>query len=315
MTIEQIIQWIDGYTEIYITGHIHPDGDCVGAAIGLRELLLAHGIKAKILLENPPEVYSFLNGYEEIIQQNPEQVEVLFVVDCNDQGRFTPFLDSYNRARVVINIDHHELAKGYISDKHWVEPEKSSTSEMIYDLFGEETVISKAAADALYTGIIFDTGGFMHSNTQESTMIAAGRLMRAGADFNFIMKRLFHRQTVNKLMAKKIALQNLCFLGGDKIAATMISYQEMQENHLSKEDTEDVVHMLAQLEEIEAAVFAAEFSKGNYKLSFRSKRHLDVCEVAGAFGGGGHKKAAGASSDLPAGELFRQIEKEIISRL
>lgn len=314
MTIKQIKEWVKDYKNIYITGHVHPDGDCIGAALGLKGLLADHGIEATIMLETPPEVYSFLSHYDEIITENPAEVDVLFVVDCNDKSRFTPFLESYEKAKVVINIDHHEYPKYFITENRWIKPSASSTSEMIYDLF-EGKEIRPEIAEALYTGIIFDTGGFMHSNTHESTMQAAGKLMATGINFGFIMKRLFHRQTVKKLMAKKIALDNLIFLGKEKIALTHISYQELKKYDLSKEDTEDVVHLVAQLEDIESAVFIAEFTEGEYKLSFRSKRNLDVCQVAKAFHGGGHIKAAGASSTLPLPELIQKIEKEILERL
>lgn len=315
MTISQILEWIDGYQHIYITGHVHPDGDCIGAALGLQGLLALHGVSSKVMLENPPEVYSFLSGYSEIVQTNPEQVDVLFVVDCNDFPRFEPFKESYDKAKVVINIDHHEQPKAFITDKHWVSPSESSTSEMIYKLFPKELSIPKEVAEALYTGIIFDTGGFMHSNTQNSTMQAAGNLMDCGINFGAIMKRLFHRQTVKKLKAKRLALDNFGFLGDNKIAYTYMTAEEMEHVGISKEDTEDIVHMLAQLEDIEAAVFIAEFEPGVYKLSFRSKKELNVCEVAKAFGGGGHIKAAGASSTLGLKDLLKQIEKEITSRL
>ncbi len=316
MTIEQIKNWIGGYSEIYITGHVHPDGDCIGAALGLQELLAAHGIAAKVMLESLPETYSFLKGFSAILTENPKTVEVLFVVDCNDKSRFLPFLPSYEQAKVVINIDHHEHPKQFITEYRRIEPSASSTSEMIFDFFVESgTTISQEAAEALYTGIIFDTGGFMHSNTQRSTMNAAGVLMQTGIDFGYIMKRLFYRQTVSKLIAKKTALQNFRLLANGKIAAAFITNQEMTENGLNKEDTEDIVHLLADLEDIEAAAFLAEFQAGIYKLSFRAKKDLDVCEVAKVFGGGGHKKAAGASSVLPLTELLAEIEKEITARI
>lgn len=318
MTIERIKSWIGDYSAVYITGHVHPDGDCIGAALGLQELLAAHGIAAKVMLDTPPDTYAFLKGFSEILTQNPEQVDVLLVVDCNDLGRFAPFAESYERAKVVINIDHHELPKQLIAPQEycWIKPEASSTSEMIYDLFAESgTPLTKAAAEDLYTGIIFDTGGFMHSNTQQSTMNAAGKLMATGIDFGSIMKRLFHRQTIHKLLAKKAALQNFRLLGNQKIAVAFLTNQEMTANQLSKEDTEDIVHLLAQLEETEVAAFLAEFQPGMYKLSFRSQGDIDVCEVAKAFGGGGHKKAAGASSNLPLPELLVAIEKEISQRL
>lgn len=318
MTIEQIKSWIGDYSAVYITGHVHPDGDCIGAALGLQELLAVHGVAARVMLETPPDTYSFLKGFSEILTQNPEQVEVLLVVDCNAPDRFAPFAASYEQAKVVINIDHHELPKELITvpERCWIKTEASSTSEMIYDLFVQSgTPFTKAAAEDLYTGIIFDTGGFLHSNTQPSTMTAAGRLMEEGIDFGYMMKRLFHRQTLHKLLAKKAALQNFRLLGGQKIAAAFVTHQELAENELDKEDTEDIVHLLAQLEETEAAVFLAEFQPGVYKLSFRSQGALDVCEIAKVFGGGGHKKAAGASSELPLPELLAAVEKEISQRL
>jgi len=318
MTIEQIKSWIGDYSAVYITGHVHPDGDCIGAALGLQELLAAHGVAAKIMLESLPDTYSFLPRFAEIKVQAPAEIEVLLVVDCNDPSRFTPFLASYEQAKVVINIDHHELPKQLITapERCWIKPEASSTSEMIYDLFAQSgTPLTKAAAEDLYTGIIFDTGVFMHSNTQPSTMNAAGKLMEAGIDFGYIMKRLFHRQTLPKLLAKKAALQNFCLLGGGKIGAAFLTNQELTENQLKKDDTEDIVHLLAQLEGTEAAVFLAEFQPGVYKLSFRSRGELDVCEIAKVFGGGGHKKAAGASSELPLAELLTAVEKEISQRL
>lgn len=315
MTINDILGWIGDYRNIYITGHIYPDGDCIGAALGLKGLLKLHGVEAKVLLDNPPQIYDFLEGYQEIVTENPAEVDVLLVVDCNSLSRFPTHVESYHKAKVVINIDHHEAPHEFMTEHRWVSPQESSTSEMIYKLFPKELVIPKSVAEALYTGLIYDTGGFMHSNTKRSTMEAAGHLMECGINFGFIMKKLFHRQTENRLKAKKIALDNFNFMADKKIAYTYITNEEMKQNGLHKEDTEDIVHLLAQLENIESAVFVAEFEKGVYKLSFRAKNSLDVCEVAKAFGGGGHKKAAGASSTMPLAELLPQIEKEIVSRL
>lgn len=315
MTIHDILKWIGDYKRVYITGHIYPDGDCIGAALGLKGLLKIHGIDAKVLLDNPPQIYSFLEGYDEIISENPEEVDVLLVVDCNALMRFPTHEESYRKAKVVINIDHHQAPEDFLTEYRWIDPSESSTSEMIYKLYPSGEGIAKGVADAIYTGLIYDTGGFMHSNTKPSTMQAAAHLMECGARYGFIMKKLLYRQTENRLKAKKIALDHFDYMADKKIAYTFITHEEMTSNGLQKEDTEDVVHLLAQLENIESAVFLAEFEKGIYKLSFRSKNNLDVCEVAKAFGGGGHKKAAGASSEMSLQELLPKIEKEIVSRL
>lgn len=291
--------------EIYLLGHVNPDGDCVGATLALAMLLNKRGFQTKILLKDIPSTYNFLPLSDWVTDKEPNKMDLMIVLDCGDVTRLGDFQPLVEKAKIVVNIDHH-ISNTQFGDYNHVASSASSTSEIIYDMIEDQDLLDIDIAMALYTGIIYDTGVFKHSNTTEHTHVIAGKLIAYGFDFTEIINRLFAYKSLIGLKAQSKAIENIQVFGLDKIAVTYLTRNEIQALNATKKHTESIVQMMNEIENIECSVFIYETDLNEHKVSLRSKGHVDVCEVAKRFGGGGHVKASGFSLE---GHLSTVIQK------
>ena len=173
---------------IAIGGHVRPDGDCVCSVMALCRYLKKELPQTEIdvYLEEPPATFRVLEGIEEIKSDfNTDKIyDVFIAVDCNDE-RLGDALSIFRQARKRINIDHHISNMGS-GDINIVEPERSSTAELLYDLMEPELVDAEIAR-AIYIGIAHDTGVFRYSNTSPHTLQIAAELLKFGFDFSALM--------------------------------------------------------------------------------------------------------------------------------
>lgn len=175
-----IFEVVKDATTIGISGHIRPDGDCVGSVMGLYLYLKKACPRAKVevMLEKPADVFACIKGIEEIhtdYVSDVERYDVFFALDgAKDRlGEAEKFFDG---AKKKVNIDHHISNKG-CGDVNYIMPKASSTSELIYDVIADKSLLDTEIAKALYIGIIHDTGVLQYSNTAPSTLKAAAELI------------------------------------------------------------------------------------------------------------------------------------------
>ena len=209
-------------------------------------------------------------------------------------------------------IDHHISNTGF-GDDSYIFPKASSTSELVFDLIGAER-ITRQIAECIYVGLIHDTGLFQYSCTSAKTMRIAAVLMEKGIDFSGIADRTYVQKTYeqNQILAKAIENSRL-YLDGACICS-VITQAEMDACHVLPKHLEGIVSQLRSTKGVEAAVFFYPKEEGGYKISFRSASDtVNVAVIAMHFGGGGHIRAAGASTDLPPQECLEQI-LELIRR-
>ena len=194
--MKRISSELKGAKTIAIGGHVRPDGDCVCSVMALYHYLKKELPEAKIdiYLEEPPAPLQILEGIEEIQSTfNTDEIyDVFFAMDCNDE-RLGDALPIFRRARRRINIDHHISNTG-CGDVNIVEPERSSTSELLYDLM-EPALVDAEIAKAVYIGIAHDTGVFRYSNTSPHTMQIAAELIKFGFDFSKLIEETFYEKT------------------------------------------------------------------------------------------------------------------------
>ena len=178
------------------------------------------------------------------------------------------------------------------ADVNQIVPDASSTSELIYDLLEKER-ITKEIAEALYLGIVHDTGVFQYSCTKPSTMEAAAELLRKGIDGPKIIEKTFYEKTYaqNQVLGKAL-LESICLMDG-KVIFSYITKKSMNFFGVKAKDLEGIVSQLRVTTGVEVAIFLYELESGEFKVSLRSKEKVDVSKVAQYFGGGGHVRAAG----------------------
>lgn len=302
---------------IGVAGHIRPDGDCVGSATAIYGYLkkLFPDKKIDLYLESFNLAFGFLYGAEEARQDIGPDIsyDAFVVVDCADESRIGVAHDAFWRAEKKIVIDHHISNNGY-GDISCVDETASSTCEMIFRLIAPEK-LDMQIAEALYLGMIHDTGIFQYSNTSAATLSAAAVLVSTGIDTARIIDETFYQKTyAQNLLLGRVLLASQLLLEGRCILSA-VSQEEMEAYGVSARDFDGVVSQLRVTKGVEVAVLMYEVEPGNYKVSFRSNRSADVNKIASAFGGGGHIKAAGCNIAGPQWEAIARIVKEVEKEL
>ena len=304
---------------IGISGHIRPDGDCVGSCMGLYLYLkkVCPAAAIQVMIERPADVFSCIRGIEEIssdFKPITEKFDVYIALD-SEKSRIGEAEKFFDQAEKRINIDHHiSNAKGS-GDVNYVVPTASSASELVYDVIGDKSDIDADIAKALYIGIIHDTGVFQYSNTSPKTMKIAAELISYGFDFPELIDKTFYEKTYvqNQILGRAL-LESILFMDG-KCIVSMIDKKTMAFYNADSHDLEGIVSQLRSTKGVECAIFLYQTDTLEYKVSLRSNGAVDVAKVASFFGGGGHVRAAGVTMqgtfyDI-VNNLSAQIEKQL----
>lgn len=318
-----IYEEVKSYQKIGIGGHIRPDGDCIGASLGLYFYLEKRlpGADIHVFLERPGSAFRNLPGINDITSEEDyrewEAVDVFIALDTVPERMGAAF-DLYNRAKKTINIDHHISNQADNATVNYVVPGASATSELIYDVM-DKSYLDAVTAQLLYMGMAHDTGVFRYSNTSPKTMRAAAALLEYGFDFSKLIDETFYEKTYlqNQILCR-IVLDSRRYMDG-RIIVGAADHDFIRTYGAKKEDFEGVVNQLRITQGVECAVFIYEKEKGQFKCSLRASSDLvDVAKIAVEFGGGGHVRASGfdARMELPALEekLVEMISGQIASK-
>lgn len=291
-----LLQEVSGAKRIGISGHIRPDGDCVGACLSLWQYLRKNLPEAQVqvFLQRPAEIFQELTGYDEIVDDFPEEesFDVFFALDCNEE-RLGDAAKYFQNAKKRINIDHHVSNPG-CGDVNWICPEIGSTCEVLFDLMGEES-LDRNLAETLYTGMIHDTGVFQYSNTTPDTMMKGAKLISYGFDFSKLIEESFYQRTyIQSQIMGRALMESIRFLDG-RCIVSVVSRKIMDFYHVEPKDLDGIVNQLRNIKGVNCAIFMYEADVLEYKVSMRSDEKVDVAKVAVFFGGGGHVRAAGCT--------------------
>lgn len=310
---QEIKNKIEKSNYIIVTAHINPDGDAIGAGLALTLALKKIGKKVRFVLQDSyPKTTLFLKNIElaERYSENENYDNDLTIcVDCATDERLGA-TKALLKNKDSINIDHH-ISNTKYGTLNYVET-VSSTSEIIYSLLKYCNIeLDTAIGEALYTGLVNDTGNFQHDNVTEKTFEMAGDLIRCGVNNSKVVREFMRTKTFAaiKLMGK--AMSDMKFDSEKKLAYYFMTKEELDKYSGKKEDTEGIVEELLSLREAEASLFLREDQKGVIKGSMRSKNSIDVNVIAGIFNGGGHKKAAGFTSTLPSEVIIKTVLEKL----
>ncbi len=301
-----------GAKKIGISGHVRPDGDCVGSCMALYLYLKKTCKQAKIhvFLEKPADIFGCLSGVSEICTEPGDGVfDVFFALDCGaDRLGFAE--EMFERAKVKVNIDHHMTNASGCGDKNYVVPTASSTSELVYRLFEKEAV-DVEIAKAVYLGIVHDTGVFQYSNTSQETMQIGAELIGYGFDFSKLIEDTFYQKTYvqNQILGRAL-LESVLFMDG-RCIVSVVDRRTMDFYGVGPKDLDGIVSQLRATKGVDCAIFLYQTDVLEYKVSMRSNEKVNVAEIAGFFGGGGHARAAGCTMNGTYHDVINNLSLHI----
>lgn len=312
-----ILDKVKNASKIGIVGHVRPDGDCVGSCMSLYLYLKENKPEAKtdVYLEYVPKNLSFIKDTDKVIttEEEDENYDIFFCLDCGDLERTGKFQKYFKSAKHTICIDHH-ISNTEFADENHVVSDASSTCECLFDWMETEK-ISLPVAEALYTGIIHDTGVFGHTNTTKKTMETAGALIEKGIPFSKIIDESFYQKTyIQNQILGRCLLESIMILDG-KCIISAINEKMLNFYGASPEDLDGIVDQLRITKGVEVAIFIYEMHTKEYKVSMRSNGDVDVSRVAIFFGGGGHVKAAGCTMQGVIYDVINNLTGHIEAQL
>jgi phosphoesterase RecJ-like protein len=298
-----------------VTSHKNPDGDALGSLLGAARALAAGGRDVVIAHPDgggvPDDIAFLLDESETLHGVLPEDVgqRTLLTLDCASEARLWDGGAPWGAAQVV-NVDHHHDNTRF-GDLNIIAPAASSAAEVAYDLIRLAGLpVDSRCAEALYVGLITDTGNFTYGNTSPHAHRTAAELIDLGIDHAEIARRLYEEQPLGRIRLLGRAIERCRILMDGRLAVSDLRQEDFRE--LEASDTETIVEVLRSIEGVEAAALLRELEDGQFRASLRTSRpDVDVSLVARKEGGGGHRAAAGFTSARPAAELFEWIVAEL----
>jgi len=298
---KEFIKNVKKHHRIGVYSHIRPDGDCIGAQVGLCIWLEKNGFDPIAFNDDDiSENLIWLTDYFSIQKATEEMVnscDLLIVLDGNAPHRFGSYKTYQEKDPLpVFMIDHHPSPEDAFDLSISVD-DASSTCELIYNLYKEHDIsqIDESVAKALYTGLITDTGSLQYDSVKPQTMHAAAHLLELG-NFrpNLVAERVFSNQTLPQLKLLSLSLATIQLFENNQIAVMTVTKAMLDETDTTNSDTGGFVSYALSITGIKAAVLLKDLDDEGVKMSLRSKSDVDVNKWARKLGGGGHKKAAGA---------------------
>jgi phosphoesterase RecJ-like protein len=321
--LEQVTAEIREGERFFLTTHENPDGDALGSLLAMHQILESLGKDSVMFLgakEFPlPVEYRFM-PLEEVFHEPPADMadRVVIFLDCGNIDRM-PMDFLKNDGEKVLNIDHHHDNTRF-GTVNLVDVDASSTAGIVFDLAAALGVdLTPEIANALYVGIVTDTGKFMYENTDARAHRMAAALVDAGVDVNDVYRRLYEHAPIEKLRLVARALEKIELHDEGRIAVTYISRQDYEQTGGSEVLTEGIIDHLRTLDGTAAVAVVrdqAEQGRAKRKVSLRSTDgRVDVSAIARVQGGGGHQRAAGFGTNLGYEDVVEFLRAEVGAQL
>jgi phosphoesterase RecJ-like protein len=319
---ERVLERIREDAKFVLATHENPDGDALGSLIGMHELLTAVGKEADIFiaaedLPLPPEYRMF--ELDHAIQAPPADIAERTVVflDCGNIDRNSASV--LRSGASLLNIDHHH-DNTHFGTLDYVVPSASSTAEIVWDLMQALAVTpTQAAAEALYIGLITDTGRFMYESTGPHAHRMAAELIEAGVEVQRIYRALYEDIPPEKVSLMALALGDLRRFDDGELTLASLSAEDFESADAQEHYSEGIVDQLRAMHGTKVAVLVRELlsgeRKGQRKVSLRAADDdIDVSRIARAQGGGGHRRAAGFATSLDVEAVIAFLRAEMAAQ-
>ncbi len=295
--VQKIIQAIRSSQTICVVGHVRPDGDCIGSQLALGLALKNEGKDVMCWNEDPvPDKLSFLNAQKMFELPRPgRKFDCVIATDCASFERLGKVRDCIGERKVFINIDHHTSNTRY-ADLNWVSSREPSTGELIYRLLkAANWPITRPIADCLFTAVSTDTGSFQYASTTPATFNVASHLVERGADLDRISQEVYQSYPLARVQLLRHVYNKFHLTHDSRTAYFWLKKRDYSRTGAGREDSEGLIDHIRAIEGVVVACVFEEMEQELTRISLRSKRgDVDVNQIAGQFGGGGHPAAAGA---------------------
>jgi len=321
---DQVLEEIEAADRFVLVTHENPDGDALGSLVGMQEILTRLGKDSTMFMaadELPlPYEYRFF-ALDGLISEVPDDVDrrTIIFLDCGNVDR-NPAHGLRRPGVHTLNIDHHHDNTRF-GTVNWVTPAASCTAEMVWDLMPDLGVApSSTIAEALYVGLVTDTGKFMYENTGTRAHVMAAELIGAGVDVHEIYRRLYEGIPFGKLELLARGLAKVERYDEGALTLSRLDARDFEETSAEENFSEGVIDHLRSVEGTAVAAVVrdrlGDDNAGRRKVSLRSSDdRVDVSRIARAQGGGGHRQAAGFTTELPDAELVEFLRCEVRSQL
>jgi phosphoesterase RecJ-like protein len=320
--LEGVLAALTSHDRFLVVAHENPDGDALGSMLAMTLGLRALGKDAQMYLTGSaplPAEFAFME-LDEVLRELPEDVgeRVLVAVDCANARRLGQDPGLLDRAKLVVDVDHHHDNTRFGSS-NLVVAEASSTAEIVRDLLWELGVgLTPDIAEALYVGLVTDTGRFQYSNTTPKAFRLAAELVEAGADVHGIFRNVYETVQFAKLKLLARALDRAQLYEGGQLLISHLLRSDFDEVGAEEPYSEGIIDYLRQAEGAELVALIREPpSDGGptRRVSLRSSHdEVDVSAIARKAGGGGHRQAAGFSSEDSVEGITELIRREFVAR-
>jgi bifunctional oligoribonuclease and PAP phosphatase NrnA len=316
--LAQAAEAIRGGKRFLVTTHENPDGDALGSMLSMKLALDQLGKDSSMLLVGDaplPGEYSFM-PLEGLLRRLPDDASerILLALDCANESRIGPDPEVLQLSPLVVNIDHHH-DNSLFGDVNVIDAKASSTGELLRDLFrGLEIELTPAIAQALYIALVTDTGRFQYTNTTPKSLRLAAELVEAGADLHRIFQGVYESVQFAKLKLLARALERAQVYEGGRLVVSYLLRDDFQEVGAAEPYSEGIIDYLRAVEGADMAVLIREPPRSGgplHRVSLRASHdELDVSAIARKSDGGGHRQAAGFSSEASIEEITDFVRRE-----
>ncbi len=320
--LREVAAAIRAHDRFLVTTHENPDGDALGSLLAAKLALEQLGKDVVTYLSGTtplPHEYAFME-LAELRRKPPDDAaeRVLLVLDCANERRIGPDPSLLARAPLVIDVDHHHDNSRF-GDLNYVGANASSTGEILRDLFAEVGVeLTPEIAEALYIAVVTDTGRFQYANTTPKALRLAAELVEAGANVHRVFQDVYENVAFAKIKLLAVALDRARVYEGGRL---IVSYLEREDFHAAGAEepfSEGIIDFLRAVEgsEIVALIREPPTQDGpTHRVSLRTRAEdVDVSAIARKSGGGGHRQAAGFSSEASVAEITDFIRREFLAQ-
>jgi bifunctional oligoribonuclease and PAP phosphatase NrnA len=318
-----VAEALRSHDRFIVTTHENPDGDALGSLIAMTFALRELGKAATMYLfgEVPiPKEYEFMDFTGLVRGPNPDSSELVVVaLDCANERRLGPETALLEKAKLVVDIDHHHDNTRF-GNVNLIVGHASSTGEILADVFKAiDADLTPGIAEALYIAVVTDTGRFQYANTTAKALRLAAELVEAGADVHRVFQGVYENVAFAKLKLVARALENAEVFEGGRVIVSHLEKEDFNAAGAEEPYSEGIIDYLRAVEGAELAALIREPPTANgptHRISLRTtEEDLDVSAIARLSGGGGHRQAAGFSSEASIQEITEFIRREFLAQV
>ena len=314
--IEQAAGALRAAESIVTMGHIGPDGDSLGSMLAIAGAATNAGKKAYATFGEPFVVGKQFRYLDTSALTRPldvpEHIDVAVVVDTSVPDRLGSVLPIVERAQTVIVIDHHLSRDGDLGDIQVIDSSAAAAAQVVYRLLQElNWGLTSEIATALYTGIVTDTGRFQYGATSPEVHQITAALLEAGVNPPTVGQHIYEESPFGYLRVAGAVLSRSQLDAEARLVWTVLRRDDLKQESLKYEDADGLIDLIRIAEESDVACLLREIGDDKFKGSLRSRGRVDVSKIAGHFGGGGHRNAAGFVATGTPESIVAQIRADL----